>query len=497
MRWGVRFLVVLAAVVGVTPAFADDVGLSLAVGEARFWKGGHVEDSATADPFIWPMALTGGGYRLRVGIDTPSRQDSFILELLDPSGAVAATETNSNQFNTEAFVDKPVAGTWTVRVTPDRATDAPFRLRAKLEGAPAPKPSGKIALLPNLKAVPPMEFGFIAPANPLNGLYPPDTVNPPLDVAGVHPISCAPDESAPVELGGAAAHKCLRLTSGPINVGSGAFDMRFDMSGDLVAGSGKPQPTNMTNTVTGPMEQAVHYSDGTVQFRPAGMYSFHTTHGHFHTDQILTYELFRVASPGKLERLGGGTKSGFCPADQLFGEWRNFTQRAAGDFGEGDSPTGNCFSPSEGALGLTVGWGDVYRWQRPGQFVEFGDNGDGRYVVRSTVDKSNLILEENEADNTAYAYLDIRGETIELMERGQGLDPWDAGKVVFRGLGPASADAVDGDLIATAASGGDPAVEAVRTEPATLPATGGVAFPLVGGVMLFAAIALRRFGPSD
>ena len=47
-----------------------------------------------------------------------------------------------------------------------------------------------------------MELGFIAPANPLNGLWPPDDVNPPLDVAGIHPISCAPDEAAPVEAGG-------------------------------------------------------------------------------------------------------------------------------------------------------------------------------------------------------------------------------------------------------------------------------------------------------
>jgi hypothetical protein len=495
MRWGVRFFVVVLVLVGLTPASADAAQpeLSLGLGQAAFWKGGHVVDAATTDAFSWPLTIAAGGARLRVAIDTPSRQDSFQVDVVDPAGVVASSATNSNQFNAEAFVDKPAAGKWTIRVTPVEATDAPFRMRAKLEDALPAKPAGKVALLPNLKAVPPMEFGFIAPANPLNGLYPPDTVNPPLDVAGIHPISCAPDESAPTELGGAAAHRCLRLTSGPINVGSGAFDMRFDMGGDMSSGKGTPQPTNLTNTVTGPMQQAVHYSDGTVQFRPAGSYSFHTTHGHFHTDQILTYELFKVTNPatGALQAAGGGTKSGFCPADQFVGNWRTFTQRAPGDFGEGDSPTGNCFSPAAGALGLTVGWGDVYRWQRPGQFVEFGDNTDGLYVVRTTVDKSNLVLEENDADNAAYALIDIKGEAIKLMERGQGLSPFDPNKVVFTGLGPASADAIDGDIVSAVAATAAPVVEAARADAPVLPATGGGSSLLVGLLALQLALALR------
>src|SRR5439155_108389 len=81
-----------------------------------------------------------------------------------------------------------------IRVTPTQVSDVKFRMRAKLEAALPVSPAGKVAMLPNLRAVPPFEFGFVAPANPLNGLYPPDTVNPPLDVAGIHPLSCAPDE---------------------------------------------------------------------------------------------------------------------------------------------------------------------------------------------------------------------------------------------------------------------------------------------------------------
>ncbi len=79
------------------------------------------------------------------------------------------------------------------------------------------------------------------------------------------------------------------------------------------------------------------------------------------------------------------------------------------------SGTGNCQNPVDGVLGLSPGWGDVYRWQRPGQYVEFGSNGDGRYVVRSTIDHLNHVLESSDSNNSAYA-------------------------LIFRGGGPASQD---------------------------------------------------------
>jgi hypothetical protein len=499
MRWGTRILFIAACVAAVLPkpASAAPPSMSLGLGQSAFWPGAFVADGSKTAAFEWPMHVAGGAARLRVAVDTPMRTNTFALDLIDPSGATSASAATNNSFDAEAFVEKPVAGVWTVKVTPQSVSNSTFRMRAKLESALPGSPAGKVALLPNLKAVPPFEFGFVAPANPLNGLYPPDTVNPPLDVAGVHPLSCAPDEMAPVELGGSGAHTCLRLTSGPINVGSGPFDMRFDLAGDLLALKAGPQPTNITNTVKGPMLQAVHYSDSSVQLRPAGTYSFHTTHGHFHTDQILTYELFKVtdATKGALHQESAGTKSGFCPADQLFGDWRSFTQRAPGDFGEGDTATGNCMSPYKGALGLTVGWGDVYRWQRPGQFVEF-DGGDGLYVVRTTVDKNNLVLEENEADNASYAYIKVTGHDVQLLERGQGTDPWDVHKTVFRGAGPASVDDIGGPLeIAGAAASAGTQVAAQEFERPVLPVTGGgteTAWPAAAVVGITLGVRARR-----
>lgn len=494
MRWGIRLLIVAVFMAVAVPRGANATGtdITLAVGQARFWPGAHVDDGSTTAPFSYALHLAGGGARLRVAIDSPSRDNQFTVDVINPHGATAASASNSNQFDAEAFLDKPEAGDWTVKVTPTQVTNGDFRMRAMLESAVPAMPSGHVAMLPNLKAVPPFEFGFVAPANPLNGLYPPDTANPGLDVAGVHPLSCAIDESAPTALGGQAAVRCLRLTSGPINVGSGPFDMRFDLIGDMAAAKASANAGNVANTVTGPMFQAVHFSDGKQEIRPAGTYSFHTTHGHFHTDQILTYELYKVTDEAKggLVLASSGTKSGFCPADQLFGEWRKFSQRASGGFGAGDDPTGNCMSPYKGALGLSVGWGDVYRWQRPGQFVEF-DGGDGLYVVRATVDKSNHVLEENDNDNTSYSYIRVTGDNVQLLERGQGLDPWDVHKAVFTGFGPASQDGVGGELAVAAPAPAPAKVDATTQTRDLLAVTGRDAPLALSCVLLALALAFR------
>ena len=427
-----RKLVLLVALVASSlalPAIAAVPPRALALDGALFWDGGFVAQGTA--PFEYPLQVAPGGARLRVAIDTPSREDTFVLDLVDPKGVVKGSAENGNQFNDEAFVEKPAAGRWIVRVTPSGATRASFRLRAKLERTVPAPPPGTVAMLPNLRTVPPYELTFVAPANPLNGLYPPDTVNPPLDVAGVHPLSCTADEMAPAEAGGAGAARCLRLTSGPVNIGTGPFDMRFSMTEDVTDGDLDAA------YLRGPISQMIHHSDGSTVLRPAGTYIFHTTHAHFHDENILTYELFKVAGT-KLVPAGAGVKSGFCPADQLFGEWDRFVQQPSGSFGEGDSPTGSCFSPEDGFIGLTAGWGDVYRWQRPGQYVEFGENTDGTYVVRSTVDKGNQILETDETDNAAYALVKITGETITPIERGWGLSHLDPTKVVFSGAGPAT-----------------------------------------------------------
>jgi hypothetical protein len=243
------------------------------------------------------------------------------------------------------------------------------------------------------------------------------------------------DEMAPVELQGGGARRCLRFTSGPINVGEGPYEMHWTYANDIVNG------VIQSPLAHGPMTQVVHWSDGSTTTRPAGTYSFHVIHGHFHDDGVLDMVLLKVGADSSLTQVGVGTKSGFCPANQLIGHWRSFDNTSPdGQIGSGDTGTGNCQNPVDGVLGLSPGWGDVYRWQRPGMYVDFGDNPDGLYVVRITIDAPNTILESNEDDNSAYALVKVVGDQAIELERGQGLSPFDPGKVVFTGSGPASQD---------------------------------------------------------
>ncbi len=431
--------------------------MTLALDEGRFWLGGQIANANVLDSSLcdvqapcptWTVRLPVDGHRLRIALDTPSREDSFDIELLSSAGAVLHRTSLSNQFDGELFVADPKAGEYRIRVVPKGATNAFFRMRAKLESAPA-KEAGARELLPNLKAVPPFEFGFAAPANPLNGAYPPDTVNPPASVAGTDLVSCAPDETAPEAAGGQGATDCLRLTTGPLNVGDGPFVKKFFFAQDLAAGKADPV------TLRGPSEQVVYHADGTTTTRPSGTYSFHRTHAHFHDEGILTYEGFRVVGGPDgtvLAPAGVGTKSGFCPADQLFGQWRSFKQAPTGEFSEGDTVAGSCFSPNDGTFSLSKGWGDIYRWQRPGQFVEWAGNPDGYYVIRATVDKGDLTKETDETDNSSYAFIRVVGRRVELIERGQGLSHLDPRKEVFTGFGPASQDPYGGDVPAALGS---------------------------------------------
>jgi hypothetical protein len=90
----------------------------------------------------------------------------------------------------------------------------------------------------------------------------------------------------------------------------------------------------------------------------------------------------------------------------------------------------SCDVAGEGTMYLNRGWTDVYGWYLPGQYVEFGDNGDGEYVVRFEVDAGDTIKETNERDNVAYTWLTVNGKDIGILERGRGESPWDPQKQI-------------------------------------------------------------------
>ena len=432
MRFSKLIALGLALVVIIAPFTSRasshlDLG-SLGVDQELFWPGGYVTyDPVWSAPFgisseslprcdvpgtpcfTYTFTTTEAGERLRIGLDTPMRDDTFEVHVTDPSGVVERA-VNSNRYSIEFLLPNPAVGTYTITVAPVSAEYADFRMRAKLESVAHAPGSGEGDLLPNLRVTRLWEFTFAAPLNPLNGIFPPDDINPPMEVLGYQPMSCAIDEQLGYD--GPPASRCLRYSFGLANIGEGNFDVRF--TGDR---GGEPAP----------MTQCVQQRDGSPPVpRAAGTGSYHATHGHFHYDDIVHHTILRVVSPGVLEEVGTGLKIGYSPADQGMPMWHLFDQARAGTSGAAGDCTGGM---SASRVGMSPGWGDAYRYQRPGNFVNFEGAGDGYYVVQTTADPEGVVAESNEDDNTSYAYIRVIGQQIDVIEAGLGTSPWDSQEV--------------------------------------------------------------------
>lgn len=374
-----------------TGSSAAPPNATLGPGQAGFWNGGGASS--------YTIAVRPGGWRLRVSWDIGDWRDGAIGYLHDPSGREVATLSGVD--SAEAYVLNPRPGTWTLKME----GPATYRLRAKLETRPA-TPRKSVPLLPNLQLVPPHEFTFLGPMGA-----------GPISYGGSPVTTCSGYEH--VEEGGV---RCLRFSLGPANTGAGPMLLTFPGNEGLVA--------------PGKATQQILWSDGRVTSRPAGEFLYHKTHAHYHHSGFGSLELLKVTDErrGTLSPAGKGPKQGFCTGDIKIADWSSFggVQNSAGSTCLNSA--GLVYDPTAGTqMGLSAGWADLYSWEQDGNYVEWGlTNTDGRYVVRSMADALNNVQESNERDNTGYAYIEVTGTTIRVLERGIGTSPWDPRKVVVR-----------------------------------------------------------------
>jgi len=314
-----------------------------------------------------------GGWRLRVGLDRPGLVGDGSAEVSGPNGT-RSIQVPTGLYSGEVFFDAPDPGRYVVRVN----VEGRFRLRAKLEREPV-RPPVPVAELPNLQAMPPWDLTFAFPVT--NG-----TSDPPqaLPTPGGR-VGCHVEE---------LAVRCLRMAFGVRNTGRGPMD--------LFLGPG-------AETGDRPLIQRIYGSDDSTADRDAGKAVFHSSHAHYHHADAIGLELLRMdgteAAPVH--------RKGFAHRNELLREWTRF------------HPTWN----TEG-FGLTAGWGDYYEWDRPGNFIDFGFNPDGRYVLRLTADPVGGILESNEADNASYSVIEVTGDRAAVLESGRGSGPWDRCRIL-------------------------------------------------------------------
>lgn len=389
-----------------------------------FWDGPHIDSSgAPASQYISYFAtqgctsgivrcfdftfdVVGRADRLRIAFDHPDLRDTFSFEVYDPNGTHKAGYTSGSgagsglvgNYSSEAFIDAPIPGTWRIHVIADHVSDSAFRMRAKLyDEVPA---RGKGLLIPNLRVIPPFELTFDQPVS----MAGPGAPTP------VREASCMADEVAEHQ-----ARVCLRFSIGPQNIGDGPFEVHYEPL------QGSPD--------SGVIMQRIYRADGTFVEREAGTYEYHKTHAHYHHAAFGDLRLFRVTGrrAGRMTLAGKGPKQGFCMGPYKIVEWTRFLQDPTGNVER------NCFlvnDPSGVTMGLERGWADVYTWELPGNYVEFGDNDDGYYVIQVKTDANGDIKETREDDNLGYAYIKVEGATIRVLERGYGVHPWDPHKRV-------------------------------------------------------------------
>ncbi len=402
------------------------VAMDLRVGGVRQWTDGKVGTSSRA-----------------LGLGTSGFGSRFVLELRDPDGHVVAAE-KTNGYSREVFVEHPVAGIYTMKVRPQdpselaAAVERSFRdangemervemhlaMRAKLEAA-AEKASG--ALLPNLRIVPPFELNFGTPTT----TYGPAFVESAL---GGAPPSCMAEEyeeetaqSVLAAFAGqvrmpAAGVRCLRFSAGFENVGEGPLAV------DL------PDPVLRTDVALSdiadwPATQRIYTVGSGFSNGPegsAGTGRFHLTHGHWHYENMYTYELFRADDHDRAHPIRAG-KRGVNPGDELIAQWDRFVQCPAAKVNPPkDARCG--YGHRDASILLGTGWGDIYEYNRSGQAVLFPTDAaglplDGRYVLVGTADREGKLLETDDTDNSSYTLFEVKSGRITVLESGLGSGP--------------------------------------------------------------------------
>jgi hypothetical protein len=461
-----------AATAAAAPAVAaDQAPRSLRIGESSFWDGTFVGSASVSDPslcdvqgpcFSYPIEVPETGAKdLRVAIDETDESNGWELRLIDPSENVAASDTTyqlgglGERLDAEVFAFKPAAGRWIAQVIPQDVVNGTFRARAKLEGdAVAPPPmharkkkkkkhhrhhpakrhhhtrasarAGAVDLPPDIAPDPPWHLTFAQPLpqvateagnlTALAGIH-----NPTATVAGQPVYACLPEETAEQQ-----GSRCLRFSSGVASVGTGQFEVY----------GAAPVPVAVDG---GPLFQVIHRSDATTVSRPAGEFTFHRVHAHYHVLDLAEFPLYRVVSDGVLTPAGKGLKEGFCLGNLKLYDWHSFDAapidpNSVDNCEPSPDPSGVAqVAPDAWRFyeGVASGWEDVYTWATSGQFVSFGSNPDGRYVLRMIINPQRKFLETDYANNVAYTYFEVSGDAVRVIERGRGSDPWDPHKVVL------------------------------------------------------------------
>lgn len=369
--------------------------------------------AASSAPFLVSLRSTARGPD---GQFNPN--DGFVLYLYGPDGTLVAAGNGIGADGQAVAVPDPEQGTYTIVVTfiyaqdPDAAYDGEVRLMRGSTWQPAHCTAATVGdvtgcfELPILQALPAYDLA-------VSGL-PPVASTPlgfPLPVIIGTPTSCYVDETfgltqPSVDHLQNPVQRCLRFTTNVRNIGAGTLDVRLPWV--TAAGESGFLPGQCR------AEQLVVDAAGRSATRAAGPCEFHPAHAHFHYKDLVSYTLYH-AGPGA--RIGTSQKASFCLADdEYFGFGTAGPNGPRNYVGQPD-----CNLPAQDSSGfvvregLTPGWGDVYTWDTPDQFVDITDLPPGTYDLVMKTNPTGAILVAGPAQTCALTRVALTADEVHAI----------------------------------------------------------------------------------
>jgi hypothetical protein len=359
-----------------------------------------------------PTDMPGDG--VLVTIHWPTDFDQWNLYVDDTStGETVAKGIDVDSNSQSLLLSRPHNGVYRVTIVPfytdfNRA-DLNYSGQARVFLDPTQRYTSAKKLLPKIETMAPSNFhiGDVPPiaSNPTGWRYTPD---------GTFPTSCYADETA--EFG---STRCLRFDNNIHNTGIGPLILRFNYAAEDFTG----------NCV---MNQEVIASDATAFDRPAGPCEFHKQHGHFHYKNMAIYQLYAVDASGKPGAAPVATshKVGFCTIDvdnYTFGRPARRQRPRTYSFPTCNIP--NAYTTELATMspyfsgevpeymGISPGWGDIYTWDLPGQYIDVSNVGDGVYEVVSRSDPDGMLLTSSRGRETGISCIRITGNSVETLRQ--------------------------------------------------------------------------------
>ena len=135
-------------------------------------------------------------------------------------------------------------------------------------------------------------------------------------------------------------------------------------------------------------------------------------HSHWHVRDLEEYALQNTNATIKRT----GAKHGFC-----------FFDNYQYDLALADAPASRAYTrcgfssaDTEVAMGLSIGWGDLYNASLPDQYIDISGLPAGEYTITATADAQRLFAEVNESNNSTTATIRITKKGVQVIDPGTG-----------------------------------------------------------------------------